>query len=313
MNKPIRINASLAASAQSGLSQPQKRLEAKWFYDHAGSALFEEITRLPEYYPTRTEIEILRENVPAIEELFPENAALVELGSGASTKTRLLLDGISKIDRYVPLDISGAFLEETAAALADDFPAIVVQPVVADFMEPLNFPAETVLMPKVAFFPGSTLGNLDSSAAVDLMARVRGWPEVKGFVLGVDIVKTVSRLIAAYDDAAGVTASFNMNILHRLNREAGGTIDTSAFRHEARWNGQESRIEMHLVATQATEFLIDGQAFSMLMHESIHTENSHKYTLKGLEKMATKSGWTVREFFTDNKGDFGVLYLEPKS
>lgn len=311
MNKPIRNNPLLAASARSGLSKFQKKLEAKWFYDHAGSALFEQITELPEYYPTRTEIGILRDNVDAIGDLFPEAASLVELGSGASTKTRLLLSGVPRIDTYVPLDISGDFLMETATALVADFPAITVQPVVADFMEPLSFPTDIAERPKVAFFPGSTLGNLDADAAVELMSRVRAWPHVQGFLLGVDLVKTVSRLVAAYDDAAGVTASFNMNILHRLNREAGGTIDTSAFRHEARWNGRESRIEMHLVAKRSTKFLVDSQEFSMRFRESIHTENSHKYTFERIEKMAKRSGWKVQEFFTDERDDFGVVFLEP--
>ena len=311
MNKPIRNNPLLAASARSGLSKFQKKLEAKWFYDHAGSALFEQITELPEYYPTRTEIGILRDNVDAIGHLFPEVASLVELGSGASTKTRLLLSGVPRIDTYVPLDISGDFLLETATALVTDFPSITVQPIVADFMEPLSFPTEIAQRPKVAFFPGSTLGNLDADAAVELMSRVSAWPNVQGFLLGVDLVKTVSRLIAAYDDAGGVTASFNMNILHRLNREAGGTIDTTAFQHEARWNGRASRIEMHLVATKATTFLVDGEEFSMRFRESIHTENSHKYTFERIEKMAERSGWRVRKFFTDERDDFGVVFLQP--
>ncbi len=311
MNKPIRNNSLLVASARAGLSKLQKSLEAKWFYDHAGSALFEKITELPEYYPTRTEVGILNDNIDAIVHLFPEPASLVELGSGASTKTRLLLSGVPKIDTYVPLDISGDFLMDTATTLASDYPSITVQPVVADFMEPLNFPDDIQTRPKVAFFPGSTLGNLDADAAVELMSRVRSWPNVKGFLLGVDLVKAVPRLIAAYDDATGVTASFNMNILHRLNREAGGTIDTSAFHHEARWNGRESRIEMHLVAKRATEFLIDGQEFSMRRNESIHTENSHKYTFKRIENMADRSGWHVSKFFTDEGDDFAVVFLEP--
>ena len=311
MNKPVRNNPLLAASARAGLSKTEKRLEAKWFYDPAGSALFEEITELPEYYPTRTEIGILRGNMQAIDALFPDETALVELGSGASTKTRLLLSGVPKIDTYVPLDISGDFLMATATALAADFPAIAVQPVVADFMEPLNFPTDIHDRSKVAFFPGSTLGNLDADAAVDLLSRVRGWPNVRGFLLGVDLVKSVSRLIAAYDDAAGVTAAFNLNILHRLNREAGGTIDTSAFRHEARWNGRESRIEMHLVAKRALDFLVDGQKFLMRVGESIHTENSHKYTFERIGKMAERSGWKVQQIFTDERDDFGVVFLEP--
>ncbi len=311
MNKPIRNNTLLGASARAGLSTAQKTLEAKWFYDHAGSALFEEITFLPEYYPTRTETKILQDNIATISRLFPDGAALVELGSGASTKTRLLLDGVDQIGGYVPLDISGEFLLETATILAEDFPSIPVHPVVADFMEPMTFTPKTQDMPKVAFFPGSTLGNLESDAAVDLMARVSHWPNVKGFLLGVDLVKAVDRLIAAYDDAAGVTAAFNLNLLHRLNREAGATIDVSAFLHEARWNARTSRIEMHLVAQRATRFFVDGKEFSMRFGESIHTESSHKYTFERIEQMAERSGWTAKEVFVDECQDFAVVYLEP--
>lgn len=311
MNKPIRINALLVASACAGLSKAQKTLEAKWFYDHAGSELFEQITQLPEYYPTRTEIRILGDNIEAIAKHFPARTSLVELGSGASTKTRLLLDGVDQIESYIPLDISGEFLQITAAVLEKDFPAISVQPVVADFMEPVEFGVELSEAPKVAFFPGSTLGNLETHNAVKLMSQVRQWPEVKGFLLGVDLAKSVDRLIAAYDDAAGVTAAFNLNVLHRLNREAGGTIDVSDFQHEARWNEREARIEMHLVARRATRFVLDGNEFALQKGESIHTENSHKYTQERLDEMAAQSGWMVSKTFTDNVKDFAVCYLKP--
>ena len=311
MNVPVSENLSLSASARAGLSEPQKKLEAKWFYDQQGSALFEQITVLPEYYPTRTELSILHEQVSALGALFPAGSALVELGSGASTKTRLLLSEIAHIDSYVPCDISGEFLRSTAATLAKDFPSINIEPIVADFMQPVEFTTDTVNLPKVAFFPGSTIGNLEKNAAIDLMARIRRWPQVKGFVLGVDLIKNADRLIAAYDDDARVTAAFNKNILTRMNREAGGTFDISAFRHEARWNEAETRVEMHLVAVEKTQFSVDGQAFYMAAGESIHTENSHKYSRDQVARLAHASGWKVKEFFTDINDDFGVVFLEP--
>jgi dimethylhistidine N-methyltransferase len=311
MNTAVRINPELVASATAGLSKSQKTLEAKWFYDCDGSALFEKITDLPEYYPTRTELQILKTCVGDLATGMPDDVALVELGSGASTKTRILLDQMPQIRRYMPIDISEGFLAETARGLAEDYPRLPISPVAGDFMAPLAFPSEAVDQAKVAFFPGSTLGNLEAGGAVDLLARVRAWPQIKGFVLGVDLVKAPSRLIAAYDDSAGVTAAFNLNILHRLNREACGTIDVAAFDHEARWNAVENRIEMHLVARSDQEFLIDGVRFQMVEGESIHTENSHKYTQPGIKEMAAKAGWDLTQFHSDPVGDFAVCLLTP--
>lgn len=311
MNQSLRRNADLITSAHAGLSQPQKALEAKWFYDDAGSALFEQITALPEYYPTRTELGILRTQIDALVPFVPTGAALVELGSGASTKTRILLDHLKALASYVPLDISAAFLSETATHVAADYPDIGVFPIAADFLAPLTFPDAQLAQPKIAFFPGSTIGNLDADTAIGLMSQVRAWPTIEGFILGVDLVKDINRLIEAYDDAAGVTARFNLNILHRLNREAGATIDVDRFDHQALWNADASRIEMHLAARDNQTFLVDGVAFSMAAGETIHTESSHKYTKDSITAMAQRSGWTLDRFITDPAGDFAVCMLTP--
>ena len=311
MNKPLRIHAALVASAHATLARPQKALEAKWFYDSAGSDLFEQITELPEYYPTRTELGILQDRVAQLAAGVPAGTALVELGSGASTKTRILLDHIPAISRYIAVDISAAFLADVAARVAQDYPHLDVTPVAADFLELLDFPDHVRAQPKVAFFPGSTIGNLEADEAVGLMAQVRQWPGIRGFVLGVDLVKDTNRLIAAYDDAQGVTAAFNRNILHRLNREAAANFDVTAFDHAARWNAKAARIEMHLVARTAQSFVVDGRTFHMNAGDSIHTESSHKYTRDRIVDMAGQAGWHLDQFHTDPARDFGVCFLRP--
>ncbi|QPH53649.1 L-histidine N(alpha)-methyltransferase [Pontivivens ytuae] len=299
------------ASVLAGLGRAQKRLEAKWFYDAAGSALFEEITQLPEYYPTRTEAKILRESVGEIAARVPEGAALVELGSGASVKTRILLDHLTQLSAYLPMDISEAFLAEVAAGLARDYPALDIVPVAGDFMGDIAPPEQLAGVPKVAFFPGSTIGNLSEADAVDLLARVCGWDGIEGFILGMDRVKDAATLIAAYDDAAGVTARFNLNVLARINRELGGTFDLDAFRHEARWNGEAERIEMHLVAMRPLTARVGPAEFIFAEGESIHTENSHKYTRTRMEELAARGGWRVETVLSDADEMFSVVLLAP--
>ena len=312
MNKVIRRNTALIRDAQDGLAKPQKSLPAKWFYDNAGSALFEKITELPEYYPTRTEIQILQDNAVRLTGAVPDGAALVELGSGASVKTRLLLDQMKNLGAYVPIDISAAFLMESAAKIADDYAGLAVTPIAGDFLSSPDFPEAIWQLDKVGFFPGSTIGNLEPLTAVKLLTQVRAWPNVKGFIVGLDLVKDTDRLIAAYDDCSGVTAAFNKNILERLNREAAANIDLGLFAHVARWNADQSRIEMHLVAAEAVTFAIDGHSFEMAKGESIHTENSHKYTQDSFAQMASAGGWTVNDFLIDAQNDFAVALLGPK-
>ena len=295
----------------SGLSQTQKRIDSKWFYDEAGSQLFEEITRLPEYYPTRTEVAILSAQSGRIANFVHANGALMELGSGASKKTRILLDALPNLAAYVPMDISQSFLMTTAEILRADYPALPISPQVADFMQPLDIPVDVADMPKTAFFPGSTLGNLDLDQARDLLARVRAVDRVDGFILGVDLVKDPETLVRAYDDAAGVTAAFNLNLLKRMNMEIAAGFDLDAFRHEARWNAAQSRIEMHLVSLKEQDVSVKDVWFHFKKGETIHTENSHKYTSAMIEELASASGWAVSEMLTDDKEWFGVFLLTP--
>lgn len=309
--KPVVTNGELFTSAVAGLSAVPKTLEAKWLYDAEGSRLFEKITRLPEYYPTRTERAILEAEAAALAATIPDGTALVELGSGASVKTRILLDAAPHLGAYVPVDISAEFLDETARALAKDYPKLRVLPVVADFTGAVTLPGPLVDMPKVAFFPGSTIGNLDAGAAVGLLDRARAWPGLVAFILGVDLVKSPDVLIPAYDDAAGVTAAFNLNLLTRLNREIGANFDPAAFRHEARWNATERRIEMHLVSLRDQTVEIGLTEIRFARGESVHTESSRKYTVQSIADIAHSAGWRVDRFLTDAGALFAVTILRP--
>ncbi len=303
-------NSALTEHALEGLSRRPKGLSPKWFYDARGSELFEAITTLPEYYLGRTERAILAARLPEIAAHVPDGAVLVELGSGASVKTRLLLDGLPRLSGYVPVDISHDFLARTATRLAADYPALAVTPIVADFMAEIVLP-EMGGRPVVGFFPGSTLGNLDPQGAAALLARLRAWPGHTALILGVDLVKAPELLEAAYDDALGVTAAFNLNLLARLNREAGADFDLAAFRHRAVWNARASRVEMHLESLQAQDVRIAGRAFSFTVGETIHTENSHKFTVESLSAMAAAAGWRMAGVLTDPEALFAVAILRP--
>ena len=286
-------------------------MRPKWFYDDVGSELFERITGLPEYYPTRTEDLILRSEVETLASYIPDGAALVELGSGASTKTRILLDAMDGLAAYVPVDVSGNFLQAAAWDVALLYPDLTIAPLVDDFVQDLKLPAVIAELPKVAFFPGSTIGNLELPEAQDLLRRIRTWPGIAAFVLGLDLVKDTEVLIRAYDDAQGVTAAFNRNLLHRLNREAGANFDAESFDHEARWNAELSSIEMHLVSRAAQKVRLDGMNIQFRRGESIHTESSHKYTRRGIVDLAANAGWRVAEFLTDPCELFAVAVLVP--
>lgn len=311
MNKHILNNIDLLTSAITSLSAPTKWLDSKWFYDQTGSALFEDITKLPEYYPTRTEVAILNKNVDRLQQYIPDGAVLVELGSGSSTKTRILLDKFNNLSAYLPLDISEEFLKQSANDLAFDYPDLIVDPMVADFMLPFKFPENHVNSTKIAFFPGSTIGNLESNLAIKLLLRVREWSNVSAFIIGIDLVKNTDTLIRAYDDKAGVTAAFNFNILHRMNREIDSNFDVTKFKHEARWNTEKLRIEMHLVSLIAQSVNIGGKKIIFTAGESIHTENSHKYTRESLAKIAAQSGWNINEFMADDDNLFAIATLQP--
>jgi len=301
-------NRALHADAVQGLSQTPKGLSPKWFYDARGSEIFEEITQLAEYYPGRTERAILETHLPQISAHVPEGAALVELGSGASVKTRLLLDALTQLSGYVPVDISEAFLRATASRLAADYPTLEVTPVVADFMQQVTLP-DLGDRPVVGFFPGSTIGNLEPEAAEALLARLRAWSGHGVLILGVDLLKSTETLVSAYDDPAGVTARFNLNLLTRLNREAGAEFDLDSFRHKAVWNASESRVEMHLESLRDQEVDLGGHRVTFVAGETIHTENSHKYSVEGLSRLASRAGWRVAEVLTDPDALFAVAVL----
>lgn len=313
MVQPLLVHddaPEFAAAVLAGLSQPQKIIPARFFYDRAGSELFEAITELPEYYPTRTEIGILTEHAADIAAAVGPGRAVIEFGSGSSAKTPLLLRAIAPA-AYVPVDISAEFLAASANALAADFPGLPVIPVAADFTAPFRMPASIAALPKLGFFPGSTLGNLAPAAAIDLL---RSFAATLGpqswLVIGIDLApgpgKSPEMLEAAYDDAQGVTAAFNLNLLHRINRELGGTIRIDDFAHRAAWNADLGRIEMHLVAVRDTQFIAAGAAFTLAAGETIHTENSYKWTLPEARLMAHASGWLPAQGWTDAAGRFSL-------
>jgi dimethylhistidine N-methyltransferase len=301
--------SAFAGDVIGDLSRQPKRLSPKYFYDAAGSELFEQITLLPEYYPTRTELSILRDRGSAIAAIVPKGAALVEFGAGAATKARLLLNQCA-FGAYVPVDISGDFLEAQADALRKDFPDLGVYPVTADFTAPFALPEAVAAMPKVGFFPGSTVGNFEPHEACAFLRSAR---EILGqgaqMVIGVDLEKDERVLYKAYNDAAGVTGRFNLNVLHRINRELGGNFDLSAFTHRAIYNRERHRIEMYLISRKAQTVRALGRSFSFRAGESIHTENSYKYSLERFTALAQGSGWTPRECWTDSAGMFSVHAL----
>jgi L-histidine Nalpha-methyltransferase len=291
----------------AGLSQRQKAVPSRWFYDLRGSELFEEITRLPEYYPTRVETELLRRRCGDVRAATGPGRAVIEFGSGSSLKTRLLLDKSAPAG-YVPIDISGEFLGQACADLAEAFPALPIVPVEADFMQPLSLPGSVAGLPRLGFFPGSTIGNMVPPTAVDLLRSMRSTlGEGAHLLIGFDRVKDVRRLLSAYDDAQGVTAQFNLNLLERINRELDADIAVEAFRHRVRWNESLSRIEMHLEATQPVTFAVSGQAFSMAAGETIHTENSHKYTASQASVLLLAGGWTPVHIWSDEADEFMLV------
>ena len=297
-----------AADVIEGLSATPKRIPAKYFYDQRGSDLFERITEQPEYYPTRCEMEVLRDKATEIAALIPENAAVVEFGSGSNKKARLLLAAAPHITAYVPVDISAEMLEAEAAELRADFPGLTVLPVAADFCYPFDLPEAARNAPlRVGFFPGSTIGNFEPHEAA---AFLRNAGKMLGtgakIVIGADLVKPVEILNAAYNDAAGVTAEFNMNLLVRMNRELGANFRMECFEHHAFFNRERSRIEMHLASLKRQKVRVAGETFDFRAGETIHTENSYKYSVDSLRALARGVGWLPDGVWTDAKGYFSV-------
>lgn len=299
------------ADVLAGLAAPRKALSPKYFYDAEGSRLFDRICALPEYYPTRSELEILRARAGAIGALAGPGASLVEFGAGSSVKVRLLLDAMEAPAAYMPIDISGPHMRAAAARLAADYPGLALVPVEADFTLPLVLPPLAGAGRRVGFFPGSTIGNFTPEAAGHFLAHAA---QVLGpgaaFVVGFDLVKPVEVLEAAYNDAEGVTAAFNLNLLTRINRELDGDFDLSRFAHRAAFNAAESRIEMHLESRAAQTVTVAGHSFAFAAGETIHTENSCKFTPASFLALARPAGWQMRDLWTDPAGWFGVVVLE---
>ena len=294
----------------AGLSASTAAIPARWLYDLRGSELFDEITRLSSYYPTRTETAIFHDIMPEVAARVPKGAAVVEFGAGSATKTPILLDAIAP-SAYVPVDISGDYLEQSAAELQQRFPKLEVIPVVADFARPFSLPGGIEHLPRLGFFPGSTIGNFVPRSGTDLLRQFRTLlGEGAQLLIGLDRVKPVERLIAAYDDPEGVTAQFTLNLLTRINRELDGDIPVEAFRHEARWNDILSRIEIHLVATRDVSFSVSGRQFTFARGSSIHAENSHKYGPRGARLMLLAGGWTPVAEWSNPAQDFSIVLAE---
>jgi len=293
-----------------GFGLRPRAIPARWFYDRRGSELFEQITDLPEYYPTRTETAILHACCGDVARIAGKGRAVVEFGSGSSTKTPILLEAVDPA-AYVPIDISGDFLRESSAVLADAFPGLSVLPVEADFMRPISLPAQVADTPKLGFFPGSTIGNMIPHSSTDLLRAMKeSLGEGAMLLIGMDRIKDQATLEAAYDDAQGVTAAFNLNLLERINRELDGTIPLDAFRHRAIWNDDRARIEMHLEATRDVAFTVDGRSVAMAAGETIHTENSHKFGERDARILLRAGGWTPVGEWTDPEGRFAVILAE---
>ncbi len=302
-------NPAFLADVIEGLSAPQKAVPARWLYDHQGSDLFEAITALPEYHATRTETAILEAAGPELGALA-SGRVIVEFGSGSSTKTPLLLRAVAP-RAYVPIDISGDFLRESAGALGALFPELPVHAVEADFTTPVKLPMALADQPRLGFFPGSTIGNMVARTAVDLLRSMRLTLGVDGLLLiGFDRIRDPGLMIPAYDDAAGVTAAFNRNLLTRINAELGADIPVDAFAHRAIWNDGPARIEMHLEAQTDLSFTIAGRRFAMVAGETIHTENSHKYGPRDAGLLLRAGGWTPLRHWSDEREWFSVILAQ---
>lgn len=300
------------ASVIEGLSAPQKTLPCKFFYDERGSQLFDEICELPEYYPTRTELGILERHAGDIAALAGPRARLVEFGSGAGVKIRLLLRALREPAAYLPVEISRDHMLAANESIAAKFPGLCIAPVCADYTQPFTLPElpEAEFRTTLGFFPGSTIGNFTRDEAISFLRVARNLLGKDALmIIGVDLVKDAGLLKAAYNDKAGVTAAFNLNLLRRINRELGGTFDLAAFRHEARWNETLERIEMHLVSMKRQQVAIGEKRFHFAEGETIHTESSHKYRIDGFRMLAREAGYEPVTIWTDDRELFSVHAL----
>jgi len=304
------VEGEFAAAVFDGLSKPKKTLPCRFFYDARGSELFEEITRLPEYYPTRTEAQILRSHAGEMVEGFDEDGVLIEFGSGSSVKTEILLEHAPGGFTYVPIDVSESALACAKQRLEARFPGIGVRPIVGDFSHPIEIAPDLAPRPRVGFFPGSTIGNLTPPDAIRLLRTFKAsLPRESRLLIGIDLKKDARQLVLAYNDAAGVTAAFNLNLLVRINRELGSSIDLGAFRHEAIYDPREGRIEMHLVSMIEQVVWISGRPFRFDAGERIHTENSYKYSIPQFQELARSAAWAPNRVWTDARRQFSVHEL----
>jgi L-histidine Nalpha-methyltransferase len=308
-----RVDPAFREDVLAGLSAYIPAVPARWLYDRRGSELFEKITGLAEYYPTRVERALLESISDEVVATTGKGDAVVEFGSGSSTKTPILLRAVEP-SAYVPIDISGEFLRNSAATLQRDFPGLPIYPVEADFTRPIELPAEVADSPRLGFFPGSTIGNMVARTAVDLLRVMKETLGVGSWLLiGMDRIKDSAILLRAYDDEEGVTAAFNLNLLHRINAELGGNIPVDAFRHKAVWNDRMSRIEMHLEALRDLSFEIDGHSFEFKAGATIHTENSHKYGFRDSRLLLRAAGWGVCREWTDEDDQFAIILAEAEA
>jgi dimethylhistidine N-methyltransferase len=307
-----RMEDAFAASVLDGLAQNPKRLEPKWFYDARGSALFDQICDLPEYYPTRTEAAILRDAAPEIAAEIGPGVVLYEPGAGSAEKARVLLDMLDSPAAFAPADICLEHVEQAAETLRADYPGLRIEALPLDFTARLALPeALRQAGPLVIFFPGSTIGNLQPADAAALMQRFRSEAGAEQLLIGVDLIKDEETLVAAYDDAAGVTAAFNRNLLVRIACELGADIDPDDFAHVAVFNRAESRVEMHLESRRDHTVTIRGQSFAFRAGERICTEHSYKYTPEGFIALAGKAGWQAVRHWTDASRQFGLFLFRP--
>ena len=310
VEEKLAQHEAFRADVLAGLSQRQKTLPSRWLYDQRGSELFEEITRLDEYYLTRTETAILRRCAGEMASHLGDSVALLEYGAGAAIKTEILIAALKSGRMYAPIDIAADFLAHTVDRIRDRFPELPVRPIVADFTVDFDIPADIPATPRAAFFPGSTIGNLGPSEAAALLRRMRQHVGAQGkAIIGVDLIKDVGTLIAAYDDKRGVTAEFNLNLLNRINRELEGDFAIGDFAHEARWNERESAIEMHIVSLRPQLVSVAGHRFAFAQGETIHTETCRKFDAATFADAARRSGWRAARMWSDAAQAFAVFGL----